>query len=148
MLFEARLQADKAIELYLEILEQNPADSQTLKRVISIYRDNDLLPDAISLLNKYLEVNQQDQEAWLELTDIYLAKQNYAKAQFCYEELLTIQPHNYLINLRYAEILHSLGGLDNLYLARKYFSHCLVLKEDGKCLRALFGLLNTCKQIE
>ena len=44
------------------------------------------------MLNKYLENNQQDTEAWLELSDIYLVKQNFEKAQFCYEEILATQP--------------------------------------------------------
>lgn len=55
-----------------------------------------------------------------------------------------------MVNLRYAEILYSLGNggdLESLHLARKYFSHCLVLKENGECNRALFGLLQTCKSL-
>lgn len=131
----------------------NPADSQTLKRLIALERDAGKANDAINLLNKYLENNQQDMEAWFELTDIYLARQNYEKAQFCYEELLTNQPNNYLINLKYAEILYSLSStdnLDNLLLARKYYSHALTLVEEShnKNTRALWGLLQTCKAIE
>jgi hypothetical protein len=34
-----------------------------------------MVNDAISILNKYLEVNQIDEEAWAELCDIYLQKQ-------------------------------------------------------------------------
>ena len=45
-----------------------------MKRLISLYKNNDLLNDAISMLNKYLEINQVDEEAWLELCDIYLMK--------------------------------------------------------------------------
>ena len=48
--------------------------------------------DAIFVLNKYLEVNQNDEEAWLELCDMYLSKQNYNKAQFCMEEILSANP--------------------------------------------------------
>lgn len=54
------------------------------------------------------------------------------------------------MNLKYAEMLYTMGSgnnnLDNLYLARKYFSHSLVLKEDYP--RALWGLLQTCKIIQ
>ena len=70
-------------------------------------RDRDHHTEAITLLNKYLEVNMQDVEAWTELTDIYLAKSNYAKAAFCYEEILSLQPNNFIVNLRYAEMLYS-----------------------------------------
>ena len=50
------------------------------------------MADAIYTLNKYLEVNQVDEEAWLELADLHLSKQNYPKAQYCLEELLTVNP--------------------------------------------------------
>ena len=45
---------------------------------------------AIQILNKFVETNQDDTEAWTELADIYLSKQNYSKALYCYEELLSI----------------------------------------------------------
>ena len=78
-----------------------------MKRLISLYRNNDMANDAISMLNKYLEVNQVDEEAWLELCNMYLAKQNFVKAQYCFEELVAANPMNHQHNLRYAEILHS-----------------------------------------
>ena len=78
-----------------------------MKRLISLYKNNDLLNDAIAMLNKYLEINQVDEEAWLELCDIYLNRQNFAKAQYCYEEILAVNPLNYQYNIRYAEILYS-----------------------------------------
>ena len=45
-----------------------------MKRLISLYRNNDLPNDAISMLNKYIEINQIDEDAWAELCDIYLNK--------------------------------------------------------------------------
>jgi tetratricopeptide (TPR) repeat protein len=74
MFYEAQGNTFKAQEIYLEILEGTPEDSCTMKRLISLYKNNDLLNDAISMLNKYLEINQVDEEAWLELCDIYLMK--------------------------------------------------------------------------
>ena len=112
----------------------------------------DMLSSALTVLNKFVEVNQEDHEAWLELSDIYLSKGNYAKALFCLEEILSVHPKNYLLNLRYAEILYSSSRQDrigDLLNARKYFSHAAILKEDDKepCIRALFGLVRTCKSI-
>ena len=104
------------------------------------------------MLNKYIEVNQEDIEAWMELCDIYLSKQSYAKAIYCFEELLSIHPKNYQVNLKYAEMLYSTqrDRLTDLYNARKYFSHAALLKEDQKdpCIRALFGIVKTCKAIQ
>ena len=95
-------------------------------------------------------MNQDDVEAWTELSDIYLSKQNFTKALFCYEEIIANMPKNYLINLRYAETLYSAfkssQDFDELVLARKYFSHAAILKE-GTCIRALFGLVQCCTKI-
>ena len=107
MLHESLQDQDKARDIYSEILQANASDFQTLKRLIALERDSNKLGDAIQLLNKYLEANQQDTEAWLELSDIYLARQSYDKAQYCYEELLTFNPNNFIVNLRYAEIIYS-----------------------------------------
>jgi two-component SAPR family response regulator len=45
-----------------------------MKRLISLCRHNDMTNDAIAMLNKYLEINQVDEEAWVELCDMYLAR--------------------------------------------------------------------------
>ena len=42
------------------------------------------------------------------MANIYMTKQNYSKAAYCYEEVLAKEPRNYLVNLRYAELLFSL----------------------------------------
>lgn len=80
MYYEAQGRKAKAEEIYLEILEQTPEDSSTLKRLISLHRYGDLPNDAITLLNKYINIHQVDEEAWVELCDMYLAKQNFQKA--------------------------------------------------------------------
>lgn len=77
MFFESSNNIFKAQELYLELLENTPDDAITMKRLISLYKNNDMLNDAIAMMNKYLELNQVDEEAWMELCDIYLSKQNF-----------------------------------------------------------------------
>ena len=74
MYYEAAGTIFKAQEIYLEILETTPEDSATMKRLISLCRHNDMTNEAIGMLNKYLEINQVDEEAWVELCDMYLAK--------------------------------------------------------------------------
>ena len=56
------------------------------------------------------------------------------------------------MNLQYAEMLYSSkreDRLTDLINARKYFSHAAILKEDTSdpCVRALFGIVKTCKAI-
>lgn len=72
MWYEAQNSIFKAQEIYLEIIETTPEDQATLKRLISLYKNNNMANSAISFLNKYLEVNQTDEDAWLELCDMYL----------------------------------------------------------------------------
>jgi tetratricopeptide (TPR) repeat protein len=150
ILNEAEGKLVKAQNIYIDLIEQNPSDGQTIKRLVCLFRDTDMLASALNVLNKYVEVNQDDHEAWLELSDMYLSKGNYSKALFCIEEILSANPRNYLLNLRYAEILYSSHRQDrigDLLTARKYFSHAAILKEGEPCVRALFGLVRTCKAI-
>lgn len=83
---------------------------------------------------------------------MYLAKQSFGKAAFCYEELLMMHPRSYQVNLKYAEMLYSTNRdkVNDLYSARTYFSHASLLKEDksNPCVRALFGIVKTCKAIK
>jgi ER membrane protein complex subunit 2 len=44
--------------------------------------------EAIRQLNDYLETFINDPEAWLELSELYLQEADYARAAFCFEELL------------------------------------------------------------
>ena len=97
----------KSQDILIELISEDPTDGQSLKRLVSLYRDMNFNDQAIKALNKYLEMNQDDKESWMELADIYLQKQSFSKALFCYEEILVNHPKSYLVNLRYAETLYS-----------------------------------------
>ena len=97
------------------------------------------MDQAIHELNSYLEVFQNDLEVWEELTDVYLSMQQFAKAAYCYEEVLLNTPENFWVVLRYGEMIYSAGGLEKFTLARKYFIQAFVL--NPKCIRALWALL-------
>ena len=55
------------------------------------------LSDCVSELNKYLSVYQCDAEGWFELAEIYLSEYEYEKAAYCFEELIILNPANYII---------------------------------------------------
>ena len=71
---EAKGEMDKAQNILVDLVEQNPLDKQSTKRLVALYRDMHLHNDAIALLNKYTELNQTDMEAWTELADMYHAQ--------------------------------------------------------------------------
>ena len=88
--YECKGEQLKAQEILADLIENNPEDKQTVKRMVALYRDMQMHNEAIALLNKFIEANQGDTESWAELADIYLCRQNYAKAIFCYEELVML----------------------------------------------------------
>lgn len=70
--YEAKGEQNKAQNILVDILENNPEDKQSIKRLVALYRDMQWHNEAIAVLNKFIEVNQEDTEAWTELADIYL----------------------------------------------------------------------------
>ena len=103
-----------------------------------MYRPAGNLEQSIQELNSYLDTFQDDLEVWEELTDIYLSIQHFAQASYCYEEVLLSTPENFWVVLKYGEIIYSIGGIEKLTLARKYFIQAIVL--NPKCLRAMWAL--------
>jgi len=143
LLREAQGKWKEAEAVYQSILEDDPVNSAAMKRQIAIRKalgDNTL---AIKLLNEYLKIFMSDTDAWQELAELYLEQQMYKFAALCYEELLLATPGNYHLHSKYAEIVYTLGGYDNLRLSRKYFAHSLEMNDTNN-VRALYGLLMTC----
>ncbi|MCP3662159.1 MAG: hypothetical protein GY696_06625 [Gammaproteobacteria bacterium] len=52
--------------------------------------------EAIESMNDYLKTFLNDFEAWLELANLYLSEQDYARAGHCMEEIILSQPLNHL----------------------------------------------------
>jgi tetratricopeptide (TPR) repeat protein len=61
------------------------------KRKISVLRAQGQIEEAINLLNDYLNTFINDNEAWLQLAELYLMLLDYARAAHCFEELLLAQ---------------------------------------------------------
>ena len=62
------------------------------------------IKEYIEALNDYLKVYQADQEAWLELCDVYLSELEYSKAAFCLEELILMHPYNHVYHQKFADV--------------------------------------------
>ncbi|KAG8058005.1 hypothetical protein GUJ93_ZPchr0002g25151 [Zizania palustris] len=139
LLFEAKGEWADAERAYALILENNPFDQIVHKRKIAIAKAQGDMSLAVEYLNKYLELFMADHDAWRELAEIYVSLQMYKQAAFCYEELILAQPTIPLYHLAYAEVLYTMGGLENLQTARKYYASTIKLT-GGKNTRALFGV--------
>ncbi|XP_065852984.1 uncharacterized protein [Euphorbia lathyris] len=139
MLLEAKGSWAEAEKAYSSLLEDNALDQVIHKRRVAVVKAQGNLSAAVDLINKYLEIFMADSDAWRELAEIYVSLQMYKQAAFCYEELILSQPTVPLFHLAYADVLYTLGGLENLQAAKKYYSSTIDLT-GGKNTRALFGI--------
>ncbi|KAI9076587.1 hypothetical protein K1719_024922 [Acacia pycnantha] len=139
MLLEAKGLCNEAEKAYSSFLEDNPLDQIIHKRRVAMAKAQGNISGAIECLNKYLEIFMADHDAWRELAELYVSLQMYKQAAFCYEELIISQPTGPLFHLAYADVLYTLGGLENLQTAKKYYASAIDLT-GGKNTRALFGI--------
>ncbi|KAI3676642.1 hypothetical protein L1987_86254 [Smallanthus sonchifolius] len=139
MLLEAKGSWAEAEKAYTSLLEDNALDQVISMRRVAMAKARGDILGAIDWLNKYLEIFMADHDAWRELAEIYLSLQMYKQAAFCYEELILAQPTIPLHHLAYADVLYTIGGLENLQTAKKYYASTIELT-GGKNTRALYGV--------
>ncbi|PVD32057.1 hypothetical protein C0Q70_07484 [Pomacea canaliculata] len=138
LLLEAESKYERATELYNAILEKDDANMFARKRLVAILKSQKKISDAIDKLNDYLKKFMTDYEAWTELCDLYLSVYDYSNASFCMEELIMSNPHNHLFHQKYADIKYTVGGTENMELARTYYAQAVKLSPNN--VRALYGL--------
>lgn len=57
MYHEAKDEGAKAKDIYIELINNEPSDAQTVKRLVTLLRDSGLTNDALEVLNNYVRVN-------------------------------------------------------------------------------------------
>ncbi|CAK4086263.1 unnamed protein product [Aphanomyces euteiches] len=140
MILEARGNFSQADAFYKDMLTKNPSNMLIMKRQVAIYKAQGKIDDAIAKLNALLKNFQTDAGSWIELAELYLAGGNYVKAAFCFEELILTNPLSAFYHERLAEIYITIGGVDNLKLARKHLAHSIELNDTNNA-RALMALI-------
>ncbi|XP_055379750.1 ER membrane protein complex subunit 2 [Condylostylus longicornis] len=145
MRFEALEKYDEALDVIEAIIRKDETNAAPRKRKVAILKAKGKIQDAIKELCDYLKKFMSDQEAWHELCNLYLSEGEYAKAAFCMEEVLLHNPHSHLIHQRLAEIRYTMGGMENIEIAKTYYSQAIKL--NNKNLRALYGLYLCCNHI-
>nr|SVE84484.1 EOG090X0CGE [Daphnia pulex] len=141
MKYEASEKYEHALDILDLIIKKDETNAASRKRKVTIYKSQGMIIEAIKELTDYLRIFMADQEAWMELCDLYISQQEWNKAAFCVEELLLHSPFNHLYLQRYAEIKYTQGGYENLEVARSYYSQAAKL--NPKNVRALYGLMLT-----
>ncbi|KAL0881364.1 hypothetical protein ABMA27_001241 [Loxostege sticticalis] len=140
-LHEAQENYEEALNTLNNIIRLDETNAAARKRVVAILKAQGQIQAAIKELVDYLKKFMSDVEAWQELSELYLQVQEYARAAFCAEELLLHQPHNHLAHQRLADIRYTMGGVENMELAKLYY--CKALKLNPENMRALLGLFLT-----
>jgi len=145
MLLEALERYDDALDVLESIIKKDETNAAARKRKIAILKAKGQIGDAIRELCEYLKKFMSDQEAWHELCNLYLMESDYSKAAFCMEEVLLHNPYSHLIHQRLGEIRYTMGGQDNIEIAKSYYAQAIKL--NGNNLRALYGLYLCCGHI-
>ncbi|KNC47324.1 tetratricopeptide repeat protein 35 [Thecamonas trahens ATCC 50062] len=140
MKHEAEGDVQVAVEMYREIIEAKPNSPMAYKRLVAAHKGAGDLTAAANTLATYLETYMTDAEAWAELAELALENGNYGRAAFCYEELILLEPYNYIHHLLYAEVMYTVGTPEKLDIALAYFAQAVELSPHGSP-RALTGLL-------
>ncbi|XP_050395396.1 ER membrane protein complex subunit 2 [Patella vulgata] len=139
LFYEADGRYNEADKLYTEIIEKDNTNMIARKRQVAILKAQGKMAEAIQKLNEYLRKFMTDYESWMELCDLYLCEFDYSNAAFCMEEVIMSNPHNHLFHQKYAEIRYTMGGAENMELARSYFAQAVKLNPNNT--RALNGVL-------
>jgi len=142
-----------ALKIYDDLLENNPSNIYALRRKYCILRsrqhltgDNNNNSDGAAMevkqaLNDYLERNGSDTSAWAEMSKISAEVGDYTGAAYAAEEVVLSSPLNSEAHCTLGEWYATVGGKENLKLARKHLAQSLEL--DPGNVRAMFALVNT-----
>lgn len=129
-----------ATEVYNKMIIENPSNSHAYKRKYCILKSQGKRKEARDALNSYLEDNGMDVGAWVEMANSCLNMGDYKGAAYCYEEIVLSSPMDSNVHCMLGEIYVTIGGKENLQLARKHLA--LSLELDPTNLRAIYGLVS------
>ena len=133
---EAAGDVDGAQKVYNEVLVSNPSNLMVLKRKYCLSED---LVERMAALNVYLQHNMADSAGWFEMANLRMQLGDFVGASFALEEVILGCPIDAPIHIQLAEVYATIGGLENLSLARKHMAQALELDATNK--RAMFGLV-------
>ena len=138
---EAAGDYESAEEQYDSLLKQNPCNLVALQRKYCIARAMRKSPEEIiTALNEYLGQQLSDVSGWYEMAKLRMSIADFKGAAFALEQVVLGCPLDSDIHRQLAEVYATLGGLENLSMARKHMAQALEL--DPVNVRAQFGLVS------
>lgn len=137
---EASGNLEGAEKIYDSMLQNNPSNLVALQRKYAMLKGQPQKEvEAMEALNKYLEQNMADSAGWYEMAKMRMEMADYKGAAYALEEVVLACPLESSIHCELAEVYSTIGGLENLSLARKHMAQSLELDATNK--RAQFGLV-------
>lgn len=140
---EAHCKWVDAAHAYIRIIHADPLFQPAYKRQVALFKSQLKLPEAAALLHDYLDKFTTDFDAWAELCALDLQLGRFAHAIYAANELLLLDPHNHAAHIVVADVYATLGGVQNLCLARKHYAASLSMRAAPN-LRALYALWLVC----
>lgn len=143
---EAANDFEAALTLYDQMLKRNPSNLVALQRKYCVLRSQkeSSTEDIINALNQYLGQQLSDVGAWYEMSKLRLSLADFQGASYALEQVILGSPLDADLHRELAEVYATIGGLENLTLARKHMAQALELEPAN--LRAQFGLVNVSQQ--
>jgi ER membrane protein complex subunit 2 len=142
---EASGDYDGATKIYDALLADNPANVIALQRKYCIARAKQMEPQlVVEALNDYLGQNMSDISGWYEMAQLRMTLCDFKGAAYALEQVILGSPLDAEMHRLLAEVYATLGGLENLVLARKHMSQSLEL--DSSSVRAQLGLVSVANQ--
>ena len=142
---EASGDYDGATKIYDALLADNPANVIALQRKYCIARAQQMEPQlVVEALNDYLGQNMSDISGWYEMAQLRMTLCDFKGAAYALEQVILGSPLDAEMHRLLAEVYATLGGLENLVLARKHMSQSLEL--DSSSVRAQLGLVSVANQ--
>ena len=142
---EASGSYEEAEKIYDALLKENPANVISLQRKYCIARAQRKEPrEVIAALNEYLGQQMQDAGAWYEMANLRMSLADFKGAAYALEQVVLGNPLDGDIHRQLAEVYATIGGLENLSIARKHMAQALEL--DSTNIRAQFGLVSVANQ--
>lgn len=124
--------------IYDDLLKVNPGNLMVLKR---LYCLSSTEKEAVDSLNNFIQQNTADPSGWYEMVKLRLNMGDFKGASYALEEVVLGCPLDSKVHCQLGEVYATLGGIENLLLARKHLAQSLELDNDNR--RALFSLVST-----
>lgn len=146
---EAANDYDGALSLYDKMLKENPSNLVALQRKYCILRSQMASGSTeanavVEALNEYLGQQLNDVSGWYEMSQLRLSLGDYKGAAFALEQVVLGCPIDADIHRQLGEVYSTIGGSENISIARKHMAQALEL--DPTNVRAQMGLMYVANQ--